>query len=500
MAIFNQYGTQVSSQRLYKSSYRYQNGVPWTPKMDRDFRELFNSHDFTAVMTQSRLVYSNMGVPKAAIDQKATMVAGDGWELEHAGDDADWGAEAVPIMAAWLDRAEVSGRCCFSEGLKTDSVAVSRDGDFFILLLLDDNGMPRIQKIPAHRVGSGEFSDGVMDKGPYVGRTIQTGVVTDGQGRVVAYQIVDPEMDHTKDVFIPAENMIHVNERDWHDQTRGVPEFAASFNQLRQSELSQDWELLAQQMVSSYALVEYNDEGMPDMDDPLKSLNTDIAEPHEQGLVCEEFAGGAVKYFQSNSGGKIETMNSSRPSDMWDRFQDRIGRLACAGAKWPFELVWDPKGLNGNSVRHVQEMARMSVSARQCTLLEAYRKVLAWGASVLIARGVLPMPSSPMDVAEFGFIMPAKFSIDPRHDAKTQIELYKIGMVNLTQILREKKRKLGAHYDERCHEVTLRDMKIKEWEEKTGVTIDKREIIMLTPNEMAEDSQNTEDTTENETV
>jgi len=473
--------------------------------MDRDFKELFNSHDFAAVMTQSRLVYANMGIPKAAVDQKAMLVAGDGWELEYSGEDSEWGENAVELLSSWLDRSEVSGRCCFSEGLETDSVAVSRDGDFFILMVLDENRNPKIQKIPAHRVGSGKYTDGEkMEDGEHEGFTIQSGVVSDGFGRVVAYQVIDPTMDHDKDFFVSSQNMIHVTEQKWHDQERGLPEFSASFNQLRQSELSQDWELLAQQMVSSYALVEYNEHGAPDIDDPLNSLNTDFGEATDKGLVVEEFSGGAVKYFQSNSGGKMDTITSNRPSDMWDRFQDRIGRVACSGAKWPFELVWKPEGLNGNSVRHVQEMARMSVSSRQCTLVNAYRKVLSWAASLLISRGVLPMPSNPMDVASFGFIMPAKFSIDPRHDAKTQIELYKMGIVNLTQILRERKRKLVSHYDERCYEVTLRDLKIAEWEEKTKVKIDKREIIMLTPNEMPESDTEGQDQTEtieeNETI
>ena len=500
MAIFDAYGQQVRSPRLYKSSNRYQNGLQWTPKMDKDFNELFNSSDFASVMTQSRLVYSNMGVPKGAIDQKAGMVAGDGWELDYNGEQAEWGEEACEKLSKWLDFGEISGRSSFNAGLETDSIAVSRDGDFFILMILDENGRPRYQKIPAHRIGEGQYSAGKMDTGPFVGYHMASGVVCDTVGRVVAYQVLDPEGDREKDYFVPAENVIHVHDRMWHDQARGLPEFAAVFNQLRQSNLSEEWELLAQLMASSYALVEYNDNGGPDIEDPLVSLNSDFGDATDNALAVEEFAGGAVKYFQSNSGGKLESISTNRPSDMWEKFQDRINRIACTSVRWPYELVWKAEGMNGNGIRHVQEMARMAVSARQCTLAEAYGRLLAWAASVFIARNELSMPSDPMDVRSMCFIYPSKFSIDPRHDAKTQIELYKMGMVNLTQILREKKRKVRAHFDERCAEITLRKQVKEEWEQKTGISIDEREMLMLTPNEMAEDSTTNEETEDEEPV
>ena len=77
-------------------------------------------------------------------------------------------------------------------------------------------------------------------------------------------------------------------------------------------------------------------------------------------------------------------------------------------------------------------------------------------------------------------------TIDPRHDAKTDEAEFKFGRRNLTGLLKKDGKTLLPHLKERIQEVVLREKLIQEAELKHGITIDRREIFMLNPNEMAE--------------
>ena len=55
-------------------------------------------------------------------------------------------------------------------------------------------------------------------------------------------------------------------------------------------------------------------------------------------LAVQSYSGGMVRHFKSNSGSKLESIDHTRPGDMWDKFQDRIIREALAGIPWPVEL------------------------------------------------------------------------------------------------------------------------------------------------------------------
>ena len=213
---------------------------------------------------------------------------------------------------------------------------------------------------------------------------------------------------------------------------------------------------------------------------------------YEDGLNVQEFSGGMVRYMKANSGNKIESVTSSRPSDMWDKFQDRVQRMACTAVKWAYELTWKPEGLNGVSVRSVQDKARHAVSQRQDVLLKSATRQARWAVSVAIKNGYLSEPANATDWDKFTFSMPPQMTIDPRHDAKTEMEDYKLGRKNMTQLLKRDGKTLIPHLKERLYEIVQRKRLKAEYEARYGVEIDDREIFMLTPNEMADNNTNTE--------
>ena len=496
MSVLDQYGNATSSQyHLYGSSNRFDKGLQWTPDFNRDLEDLFNANDWRSTLTQSRLICANFGVPRAAIIQKADWAVGKAWDPQFLGADKDWADEhAKPFLEDWYKICDVRGDVYdFKSNLWLDSFAIDRDGDFFVLLTQTRSGYPQTQRIPAHRVGSrSDDMDGVK-KGRFKGFKINKGIIKNKIGRPVACKILADEAKDDK--IIPFSDIIHVLDPEYHDQDRGIPAFTASIKELRQAKTSEEWELMAQMMLSSHALIEYNEQGGPDLDDPTHSFVSTGEE--DNNLVVQSYSGGMVKHFKSNSGGKVESISHNRPGDMWDTFQDRIQRTACAGANWPVELAWKMDGLNGVSIRNVQERARHSVEARQCVLKRHALRIITWALAKAIKHEYIPAPSTPSDWRKWTFNMPPKLSIDPRHDAKTQIESYKLGAKNMTEILQDQSKTHADHIRERCNEIVERKIIKAEVEAANpGVTIDDRELQMLNPNEMAPEEPNTQSSDE----
>lgn len=485
MQILDSNGRPTEHQRkLVSSSDRYTRGAQWMPDFSRDLDELFTQSDHRATMSQSRVIFSNFGVPRGAIMQKADGVVGRAWNPEFKGTDDAFGDAAKEWLESWFSVCSVQGALFdFRKLLHLDSIAIDRDGDVFVLLTETKTGYPQIQHIPAHRVGTRQSSakDDILLVGPYRGNRICNGVIENRNGSPVAYCVLGDEAKD--DRYIDAQDMVHIADPQWHGQSRGIPALSHAIMELRKAKTSQEWELMAQMMVSSHALIEYSDTGGIDLDDPSVSLTG--AATDDNRLAVQSYAGGMVRHFKSNSGSKIETIDHSRPGDLWDRFQDRIIREALAGIPWPVELVWKAENVTGTTIRNIQARARASVEARQDVLRKPARRIVGWALSKAIKLGLLPASD---DWYKFDFTMPPKLSIDPRNDSRTQIDEYKIGSQNMSGILQEKGKTHSDHIRERCMEIIERKAIKEEMEAKFGVEIDDRELQMLTPNEQADAS------------
>ena len=150
--------------------------------------------------------------------------------------------------------------------------------------------------------------------------------------------------------------------------------------------------------------------------------------------------------------------------------------------------------LTSVSIRNVQQQARHSVESRQDILkIAAYRQI-TYAIAKGIENGFIPAPSNAKDWRAFSFIMPPQLSIDPRNDSKTMIDEYKLGVINMTGIHREKGKVYASVIRERANEIIEMKKIVADVEaQNPGFTIEQREMIMLTPNEMGEDSKTTEE-------
>jgi capsid protein len=249
---------------------------------------------------------------------------------------------------------------------------------------------------------------------------------------------------------------------------------------------------MAQLMLSSIGLIEYNEAGMADDGDPASHLRAD-SDNVEAGITTQTFAGGSVRHFKSNSGSKLETINSDRPGNVWESYQDRVARMFITGMNWSYSFVWKSAELTGTSQRAEIEKVRRSIDDRQALLEPPARRVVGYAIAKAQKLGILP----PNDEWwKWGFTLPPKISIDPGKDSVANLNEWRAGFKNVTEILAEKGKTYEEHISQRADEVATRKRIQQETEERTGMQIDDREMAMYTPNEMAdpvEDVQDDED-------
>jgi len=500
MPILDSYGNPVTSGnsgRFANSASRNDRGTPPEPLFTDDFDKLVPDWDRKTLVSGSRKMFMNFPPYEGMITMKADNVIGRAWDASFIGEDKGWGKDvAAWLNDQWYGMCDVHGND-FKSLLWLDSVALDRDGDFLVVFEPTENGWPMTRRIPANRIGQRVANDTTLEKGDFKGAKMRHGVIYGKRGKVVGYNILgDTPLDDTQ---IPVNNCDFSSDKNWHDQSRGLPAGASSLKFIRASLLSHEWEQMAQLMVSSIGLVEYNEAGSPDTDDPSYTPALDEnGDPLPNTPTTEVLMGGTIRYIRSNSGGKLEQVKHERPGDMWDRFQDRVIRMMCRGGKWPYELTWKASDINAAMVRNIQEQARMSVEDRQDTIKVSALRQVRWAVAKAIKEGILPAPSNPNDWWKWKFIMPRKFSVDAGKDAQQRREDFKIGIKNKSHIVSEEGGNIEELEDDRIETVFRYEKKIREREAAEGFTVDRRKFEMLTPNDVAADSNNSAEETQTE--
>ena len=481
MALLNEFGTPYVQYKAARSAERHSGQRPWEPVELRNIDKLIPSYDRKTLLSASRRMYINIGVARGAIDQKAMYSVGRAWQPDFLGTDTEFGAMAKDwLVNQWYGIGDVRGGMHdFVTSLFLMSVAIDRDGEAFVLLTQTPDGYPRYQHIPAHRISGDNY--GGTDK--VRGGKMIDGIVYSELGAPLWYRVTNDEYPE-KENWIAASNMCHLYDPQWQEQGRGLPAFTHALNDLRDMAQSHEWERMAQMMLSSIGIIEYNDTGGADQDDVQNHLigNSETG----KGMVVEKLDGGSVRYFRANSGGKIETIKSDRPGEVWENFQDRIIRSSLAGINWPYSLTWKATG-QGTAERSDLGKAQRAVEDRQDILEYAAKRMVSYAIAKYQKSGGLPESS---DWWRWGFSKPSKLTIDDGRVMKEMVESYKMGFRSGGDITAAMGREYKDVMRAKAEESAMRQLLITEMNDKYGVEIDPRELVMFTANEMPTPDEN----------
>jgi hypothetical protein len=271
MAILDQFGNPATSSESYNfagaGSRSYRGNKPQRIYKE-DFERLVPDLDRQTIVSGSRKLFENFGPWSTPMVQKADNVIGRAWSPSYFGEDREWGNMAKEWLEnQWYGNCDVRGRAWdFKTLLWLDSVAIDRDGDFLIYLTKSKEGYPLTQRISVNRIGQRHSSGNSVTRveyGAYKGLKISHGVIMDKFSRPVAYRILGDNV--AEDVDLEARQCIHSFDPRWHDQVRGLPSGTAAIKLIYGSLTATEREQFNQNIRASYALIEYNETGGPDL-------------------------------------------------------------------------------------------------------------------------------------------------------------------------------------------------------------------------------------------
>ena len=483
--ILDQYNNPITTTRkLIHASDESRTRGPQFGAQNKSIEELITERDRDVIVALSLRLFCNMGVVESVVDQKAEYSVGVAWLPTYKGHDKENGE----IVRNWLvntlfKNLDVRGGVWdWHNNLEQVSKESDVRGDHFTLLTVSEDGeSPRIKNIPAHAIRNKctTITDGVcvVKEGEWTGHKISHGIIYNSNGRALAYRVSTGRMDNQY-TDVPAASMIHSFKPVLSDDGRGLPCTSHALGDLKHILQSTEYESSRQLQLSSIGLYIENDTGGPDMSDPRFSVQGSTTTTGEV-LTTQEIS-PQVWYAKAGDGNKITQHQHQTGGDSYESFQDRMIRSFVAGCSWSYSLTWKPTG-QGTAERGEILRARKAIVSRQKMLNAWALRVVSYCYAFANKKGQLPDLENPFG---WEFTRPARLSVDDGREGKMLNEGYRLGKYNMSDLLEFEGRTEDEHLEQRAMEAVKRELKIQEKFEEYGVQIDKRELVMLTPNEV----------------
>jgi len=329
--IVDQYGHLIDSYRFRRPSRHANLGGGDRPSESRNLRDLHKivtKYDRQTLSSASRTLYLNSPLMVGALNQIGIYAVGNAWHPVYKGSDKE-GSDAIKnwLKDEWYPICNIAGDIAdFTSDLYVDSISMDRDGEVFEYFTASPSGYPQIQQIPSHRIDSGGMADGILTSGAYKGYDLYDGIVYFPNTSIpVAYCLCDIEGRFKQ--YIEKRFILHVFDRYWPEQRRGLPLFYPSLNNLRDIMQSEEWERMNLLSMSSLNYTVENESGGPDMDEPTYQPATECGQ-----LAVQFLQGGRIMYAKAGAGEKITQHQNFRPGNPWHEFYDMQARQCLVGA------------------------------------------------------------------------------------------------------------------------------------------------------------------------
>jgi hypothetical protein len=446
---------------------------PYEPIDLRNIDEAISTLDHAFLISGSRALFANHGVVKAACVQKGRLSVGDHWRPSYIGGDVAWGAQATNWLRAWMKSPDVRGSVFdWQTLLYLNSVALDRDGDVLVVKIIEPDGKPRLQHIPAHKIGQREPEGFQITSGTYEGARMWKGVLVDDANVTLAWNIPGDPSRGVPDEIIDASEGWLIYDPDYHEQIRGLPAGTAALNMMRDSLTSHEWEQMALLILSDLALIESNAHGGPEAAEAAI-----LGDAAGEG-IRETRMGGTTRVISSD--GDIRQITHDRPGDVWDRFADRNIRTWLAAMDWPYSMAWKHEG--NSVVEHAEiQKAQTAVEDRQSALRKFAVEIVEWAIDAAIDAGELP------DNDERGawkFSVPPRVSLNLAKDGREYRAQLLEGHLTETTFQGWSGREVDDHYRERAREIALQKRIAREVSEETGEEVTLHDMAMRGPNDL----------------
>jgi hypothetical protein len=460
------------SNQLYEAAKQNRDRLP-VPYADKDTRKNVSELGWRELLSAARIIYANHPHIRGAIDQMVNLAIGQVFRIQYTGRNRAWG-EAMEEMVLEHDKiCDVRGYPFdFATGLKLDLTSALRDGDATNLLVEGADSYPFYQSIAAHRIGSRSYTSQVVEQeGPYKGLQIVNGVILNDFNRVIALRIYAG--DDTTDDFedVPIESAVFTFFPAFTDQARGITSLASAINTCLDVEEIRKFLRLGIKAEAAISLIEENEQGQA-MNSGRARLAAQPSADAPAAPYVQEMHYGMYRYFKAGTGSKITALNSQRPADQTMRFDFELLRSCLESIGWPIEM-YNPQYVGGAPSRLRLGLACRTIEKLQKMALQiAYRKHL-YTVSKFIKNGAL---TADPDFYKFTHQVPRDLTVDNGRDTKSDIELYKLGAIDMSQLARWYENDWQDVYDRKGEQAKYK-MEVAERNK-----VPSTEIQILTPN------------------
>ncbi|MBR5185468.1 MAG: phage portal protein, partial [Akkermansia sp.] len=172
------------------------------------------------LVRRSRYLLKNSGFLQEIVGSMAMYSIGDGIMPQPASKDAAWNKQALDYFNRWARHAEITGRFNLVTCQYLACMALEVDGEIFILKTEED-GVPKIQLIETHRIGSTEEDT--------TESTIIDGIRVNDLGKPLSYRLL---LDNGNYRDLAARDVLHLFTPMSISQMRGYPTIQHSINHM----------------------------------------------------------------------------------------------------------------------------------------------------------------------------------------------------------------------------------------------------------------------------
>jgi hypothetical protein len=385
----------------------------------------------------------------SAIKILADFCVGSAYLPEYVGDDSEWGK----IATDWLIE-EFYPNCCtrgrsypFQTCMNLESRLLDQDGDFLCVYGFSENGFPKFQIIPSHRVRSLSMDNKMYGpESPYSGSIMCDGILYDMKGRAIGYNVQSIGNLTTQMPYVTNEQIISTKDAQliydpaFFDKGRGLPSIAPGILMALSIQELNSYLIEKIKIESCIGLIEEtpSGEGPLELAQTLAAMNaqaTQFGSPLPQPNIhgVEVIQGPSIRYVRAQ-GGDIRTLGSNTPADQTTAFIKRLETqiLSCIGV--PHQLIYSPDGVSGKITTGIAEVFKSAIVRRQNVLDKHGKFLIAWALANAQQRGLIPKNTKENLYRVFDLSHPNDFTLDEGWTRSSDLADYKAGIKSLNDL------------------------------------------------------------------
>jgi capsid protein len=391
-------------------------------------KEVTSGTRITMVGT-SRWAVRNSPIYKQCIDEAVLISIGDGLMVQSKAKNPKVAVAHQNYFRDWSVRCDLTNRYNLGQIQAMWMSGALVDGDSFGILTNDPKtGVPKIQVLESHRVGSpyDKFDPNNVD-GAYLG----------AYGEITGWNVyTDGEK---KDRYVPVQSMLQVMEFERPSAVRGYPVLQSSLNSVRDHLEVFSLEVRAARDGADHTLILKKQGGVL-QDDPAAKFSGDANS-------CEKIAsqmGGKMLVVDTNE--DLSQLTQTRPSAAWIGMMTAIERDIVR--LLPYEYQVTPGVLGGSSVRLVAGRVSRWANKWQSIIIDSLDRVYDYVIADAIAKG--KVPDDP-DFNRKTWITPRDVTVDAGREAAQDRADLQMGLTTSQAILGKK----GETYDETLEQLAV---------------------------------------------